>query len=315
MSEVADAPVAEAAVGEAGSRRGRRRAGRPARAGRSDQLFAWGLLAPALIVLVGFTHYPIVRSAWVSTQSRSGSATTANYEMMFADPVFWQVLRNNIWFVLGTVPTSMALAMLMAFWVNGKIRGRGFLRLAYFTPAILPMVAIASIWLFFYTPGYGPVDGVLSALGLPVRNWLGDPSTVLPALMVMTIWKEAGFFMIFYLAGLQNMSVELEEASTLEGASRWYHFRRVTFPLLMPTTLFVAVVAMTNAFKQVDHLFIMTGGGPNNASSLLLFYIYEVAFAFIDLQYAATLTIALVLILGVVALVQYGVLERRVHYR
>lgn len=282
---------------------------------RGDQAFAWMLLAPALVVLITFTHYPIVRSAWVSARSRGGDLTGANYEMLFSDPVFWQVLRNNLLFVLGTVPTSMALAMLMAVWVNGKIRGRGFLRLAYFTPAILPMVAIASIWLFFYTPGYGPVDGLLGALGLPVRNWLGDPSTVLPALMVMTIWKEAGFFMIFYLAGLQNMSTELEEASTLEGASRWYHFRRVTFPLLMPTTLFVLIVAITNAFKQVDHLFIMTGGGPNNASSLVLFYIYEVAFSFIDLPYAGALTVALVVILAVVALVQYTILDKRVHYR
>lgn len=309
MSDVLEA-TEDAAATDRGGRSTRRRSHR-----RGDQAFAWMLLAPALIVLIAFTHYPIVRSAWISTQSRSGELTGANYEMLFSDPVFWQVLRNNLWFVLGTVPTSMALAMLMAVWVNGKIRGRGFLRLAYFTPAILPMVAIASIWLFFYTPGYGPIDGLLNALGIPVRNWLGDPSTVLPSLMVMTIWKEAGFFMIFYLAGLQNMSPELEEASTLEGASRWYHFRRVTFPLLMPTTLFVFIVAITNAFKQVDHLFIMTGGGPNNASSLLLFYIYEVAFSFIDLPYAGALTIALVVLLAVVALAQYTILDKRVHYR
>jgi sn-glycerol 3-phosphate transport system permease protein len=289
---------------------------RPRRyAGLGDQAFAWALLAPGLVVLVAFTHYPIIRSVINSAKSPSGKWTGANYELMFSDPVFWQVLKNNLLFTLGTVPTSIALAMLMAVWVNGKLRGRGFLRLAYFTPAILPMVAIASIWLFFYTPGYGPVDTVLSAVGLPVRNWLGDPQTVLPALMVMTIWKEAGFFMIFYLAGLQNMSTELEEASTLEGASRWYHFRRVTFPLLMPTTLFVLVVAITNSFKLVDHLFIMTGGGPNNASNLLLYYIYEVAFSFSDLEYAATLTVALVVILAVIALGQYGWLERRVHYR
>ena len=294
------------------SRPTRRRRGS---ASRRDQAFAWAILAPGLILLFAFTHYPIIRSVLNSARSPGGDLTTGNYELMFSDPVFWQVLRNNLLFMVGTVPTSMALAMLMAFWVNGKIRGRGFLRLAYFTPAILPMVAVASIWLFFYTPGYGPVDTVFNALGLPVRNWLGDPDTVLPALMIMTIWKEAGFFMIFYLAGLQNMSVELEEASTLEGASRWYHFRRVTFPLLMPTTLFVLVVAITNSFKLVDHLFIMTGGGPNNASNLLLYYIYEVAFSFIDLTYAATLTVALVVILGVIALGQYGFLERRVHYR
>jgi sn-glycerol 3-phosphate transport system permease protein len=213
------------------------------------------------------------------------------------------------------VPTSMALAILMAVWVNNKLKGQSFLRLAYFTPTILPMVAVASIWLFFYSPGIGPIDQLLSAVGLPTRNWLGDPSTVLPALMVMMIWKQAGFFMIFYLAGLQNMSPELEEASTLEGASRWYHFRRVTFPLLMPTTLFVFVVAVTDAFKIIDHLFIMTGGGPNNASNLLLYYIYDTAFSFFDPSYAGALTMALVVILGLAAVLQFVVLERRVHYR
>ncbi|GAA4869054.1 carbohydrate ABC transporter permease [Serinicoccus chungangensis] len=280
-----------------------------------DQAFAWALLAPAFVVLIAFTHYPIIRSAISSTQERGGGVGAAQYERLLSDPVFWQVLKNNLLFALGTVPTSMALAILMACWVNTKLRGTSFLRLAYFTPTILPMVAVASIWLFFYSPGIGPVDQALGALGLPTRNWLGNPDTVLPALMVMMIWKQAGFFMIFYLAGLQNLSPELEEASKLEGASRWYHFRRVTLPLLMPTTLFVFVVAVTDAFKIIDHLFIMTGGGPNNASNLLLYYIYDTAFSFFDPSYAGALTMALVLILGIAAIVQFAVFERRVHYR
>lgn len=285
------------------------------RRGLGDQAFAWALLTPAFVVLIAFTHYPIIRSAMASAQERGGEIGTGQYERLVNDPVFWQVLKNNIWFALGTVPTSMALAILMAVWVNNKLKGQSFLRLAYFTPTILPMVAVASIWLFFYSPGIGPIDQLLSAVGLPTRNWLGDPDTVLPALMVMMIWKQAGFFMIFYLAGLQNMSPELEEASTLEGASRWYHFRRVTFPLLMPTTLFVFVVAVTDAFKIIDHLFIMTGGGPNNASNLLLYYIYDTAFSFFDPSYAGALTMALVVILGLAAILQFVVLERRVHYR
>lgn len=311
MTEILDSVADEAAVHGDASRPPW--AGRPALLG--DNAFAWALLAPALVVLIGFTHYPIVRAVLNSANERGGDLGGGNYADMFSDPVFWQVLRNNFLFAAGTVPVSMALALLMAVWVNGRIHGRGFLRLAFFTPAILPMVAIASIWLFFYTPGYGPIDTLLTSLGVPVRNWLGNPSTVLPALMVMTIWKEAGFFMIFYLAGLQNLSPDLEEASALEGASRWYHFRRVSFPLLAPTSLFVLVVAVTNSFKQVDHLFIMTGGGPNNASSLLLYYIYETAFAFFDLPYAATLTVALVTILAVAALGQFWLLDRRVHYR
>lgn len=280
-----------------------------------DGATALVMIAPSMVVLAAFTFYPMLASIWHSFEERNGSLGPGNFSAMVEDPVFWKVLKNNVIFAIGTVPTSIALAILMALWVNGKLKGRGFLRTAYFTPTILPMVAVASIWLFFYTPGYGPIDTLFSAVGLPVRNWLGDPDTVLPALMVMTIWKHAGFFMIFYLAGLQNMSVELEEASEMEGAGRWYHFRRVTFPLLMPTTLFVMVVALTDSFKMVDHLFIMTGGGPDNASSLLLYYIYQVAFQFYDLPYAAALTVALIALLLGLALAQLKFFDRRIHYR
>jgi sn-glycerol 3-phosphate transport system permease protein len=280
-----------------------------------DGATALVMLAPTMVVLGAFTFYPMFAAIWHAFEERGGGLGTGNFSAMVEDPVFWKVLKNNVIFAVGTVPTSIALAIVMALWVNGKLRGRGFLRTAYFTPTILPMVAVASIWLFFYTPGYGPIDTLLNAAGLPVRNWLGDPDTVLPALMVMTVWKHAGFFMIFYLAGLQNMSVELEEASEMEGAGRWYHFRRVTFPLLMPTTLFVMVVALTDSFKMVDHLFIMTGGGPDNASSLLLYYIYQVAFQFYDLPYAAALTVALVALLLALALAQIKFFDRRIHYR
>jgi sn-glycerol 3-phosphate transport system permease protein len=133
--------------------------------------------------------------------------------------------------------------------------------------------------------------------------------------IVITIWKEAGFFMIFYLAALQSLPPELEEAARLEGAGRWYFFRRVTFPLLMPTTLFVLINAMINSFKLVDHLFILTKGGPDNASALLLYYIYEVAFSFFDEAYAATLTAVMLLALAVIAIGQFLALDKRIHYR
>jgi sn-glycerol 3-phosphate transport system permease protein len=144
---------------------------------------------------------------------------------------------------------------------------------------------------------------------------LGDPTTVLGCIIIMTIWKEAGFFMIFYLAALQSLPPELEEAAKLEGAKRWYFFWRVTFPLLMPTTLFVLINAVINSFKLVDHLFILTKGGPDNASSLLLYYIYEVAFSFFEESYAATLTVVLLGVLAVISIGQFVFLEKRIHYR
>jgi sn-glycerol 3-phosphate transport system permease protein len=203
----------------------------------------------------------------------------------------------------------------MAVWVNGRLPGRGFLRLAYFTPTVLPMIAVANIWLFFYTPEYGLLEKVLAAFGAGTHNWLGSKNTALACLMVVTVWKEAGFFMIFYLAALQAMSPHLAEAAAIEGASRWHFFRRVTFPLLMPTTLFVLVNAVINAFRLVDHVVVMTRGGPDNATALLLYYVYAIGFRFWDSAYAAALTMVLLALLGAAALAQFWFLERKVHYQ
>ena len=284
-------------------------------------VYGWLLLTPAAILLVGFTHYPAAATlvdSFFSTGTAvrpSHFAGFENYAALGEDPIFWQVLGNNFWFALGTIPTSIALAMLMALWVNDRLPARALVRMAYFTPTVLPMIAVANLWLYFYTPQIGLLDQLGALVGAKSHNWLGSPYTVLGCLMAMTIWKEAGFFMIFYLAALQSLPPELEEAARIEGASRWYFFRRVTFPLLMPTTLFVLVNATINSFKLVDHLFILTKGGPDNASSLLLYYIYQVAFSFFDTAYAATLTVVLLLLLATLAVLQFQLVEKRVHYR
>jgi len=281
----------------------------------------WLLLTPAAILLVGFTHYPAVATlidSFFTTGTvvrPSKFAGLANYASLADDPIFWQVLRNNLYFAAATIPTSIAIAMLMAIWVNDRLPARALVRMSYFTPTILPMVAVANLWLFFYTPQIGLLDKVGALFGAGSHNWLGDPSTVMACMAVMTVWKEAGFFMIFYLAALQSLPPELEEAAKVEGASRWYFFRRVTFPLLMPTTLFVLVNATINSFKLVDHLFILTKGGPDNASNLLLYYIYQVAFSFFDTAYASTLTVVLLALLAGMAVIQFQLIEKRVHYR
>ncbi len=281
----------------------------------------WLLVLPAAVLLAAFTHSPTVATLLHSFFATPKGGRPApfvgfdNYEYMVEDPIFWRVLGNNLSYALATIPVSIALALLMAAWVNGRIAGKPFLRLAFFTPTVLPMIAVANIWLFFYSPGYGLVDQVLGLLGVPAHNWLGSQDTALWCLAVVTVWKEAGFFMIFYLAALQSLSPHLAEAAALEGAGRWYFFRRVTFPLLMPTTLFVLVNAVINSFRLVDHIVVMTKGGPDNASALLLYYIYEIGFRFWDTGYAAALTIVLLLLLGGVALGQFAILERRIHYQ
>lgn len=289
--------------------------------GGGHAALAWLMLLPALALLVAFTHYPAVQTFIDSFYSTPKGARAAvwvgaeNYQAMAADPVFWKAVRNNLWFALGTIPLSIGLALIMALWVNERIAGRAFLRMAYFTPTILPMIAVANIWMFFYTPQYGLLEQITGAFGLPSHNWLGSPDTALAAVTVVAIWKEAGFFMIFYLAALQTLNPSLREAAAIEGASRWTFFRRVQWPLLMPTTLFVLVNAFINAFRMVDHIFVLTKGGPDNASTLLLYHLWEVGFRFWDTAYAAAITVVLVVVLAGVALFQFFVLDRRVHYR
>jgi len=288
---------------------------------RIEWIYAWLLLTPTLAFLFTFTHLPAARTFWDSffstARGRRESAFVGleNYQHLLEDPVFWKVLANNIWFAAGTIPTSIGISLIMALWVNGKLAGRGFVRMAYFTPTVLPLIAVANIWLFFYTPGFGLFDQISALLGGGHSNFLGDPDTALAAVMVVTIWKESGFFMIFYLAALQTIPPSLLEAARIEGAGRWTIFRRVIFPLLMPTTLFVSVNAVINSFRLVDHLFILTGGGPDNASSLLLFYIYETAFRFWDTAYAATLTVVLLVMLSLLAIGQFFLFDRKVHYK
>ena len=288
---------------------------------RRAAIHGWLLLLPAMVMLAAFTHIPALLTVWRSFFSTPRGKRQAkfvgleNYATLLEDDIFWQVLLNNFWYALGTIPASIGLALLMAIWVNGKLAGRGFLRMSYFMPTVLPLIAVANIWMFFYTPGFGLIDQITGAFGFPSHNWLGDPDTVLGAIILVAIWKEAGFFMIFYLAALQTIPPSLGEAAALEGAGRWYFFRRITFPLLMPTTLFVSVNATINSFRLVDHIFLMTEGGPDNSSSLLLFYIYQNAFRFWDTSYAAVLTVVLLVILIIVSIGQFIFVDRRVHYQ
>jgi sn-glycerol 3-phosphate transport system permease protein len=281
----------------------------------------WALFLPAATFLAAFTYYPALATLYESFFSNAKAGRPArfigldNYSAMVQDPIFWQALKNNAWFAGGTIPASIALAVCMALLVNRALPGRALVRMSYFAPTILAMVAVANIWLFIFSPQIGLLNQVLSALGGTPHNWLGQPDTALAGVTVVAIWKEAGFFMIFYLAALQNMPANLAEAAAIEGASRWYYFWKVTFPLLMPTTLFVLVNAVVNAFRMVDHIIVMTKGGPDNASMLLLYYVYETGFKYWDTSYAAAMSMVLLVILGTVAVGQFVILDRRTHYR
>ena len=288
---------------------------------RRQAIYGWIMLSPAAILLTTFAFYPTLATFWSSLFSRQTRRRPSefkgfeNYTDLFADPTFWKVVTNNLTYALATIPISIAIALAMALWANSKIPARGFVRTASFTPTVLPMIAAANLWLFFYTPGLGVLDQIGGFFGLPSINWLGQPQTALWAVIIVTIWKEAGFFMIFYLAALQTIPEDLKEAADIEGCSRWTYTRRIVIPLLMPTTLFIMVNALINSVKLIDHLFILTKGGPNDASKLILYYIWEMAFAFFDAPHAAALTIIILAVLGIVAGIKFTILDKRTHYQ
>lgn len=279
------------------------------------------LLVLPCSLLVAFTHYPAVRalinSLWNNASSRRPSKFVGldNYEALIADDKLMQVLTNSGLYALGTIPLAICLSIGMALLVNSKLPATGLMRLSFFMPTMLPLVAVANIWLFFYAPGIGLASQIMNFFGLPTINFLGSTETSLVSMMVVAVWKEAGLFMIFYLAALQAVPENLKDAARLEGAGPVRVFIDVVMPLLRPTTIFVAVNALINAFRLVDHIIVMTKGGPDNSSALLLYYIYEVTFRQRDFAYGATLTVLMVAILGVLAAFQFWVLDRKTHYQ
>lgn len=288
---------------------------------KREWMIALAFLAPALVLLFSFTHIPAVQtvidSFWSTARGRRPSVFVGlgNYGRMLEDDIFRRAMINNAIYAAITIPASVVLALAMALFVQGRLAGRGFVRMAYFTPTVLPLIAVANIWLFFYLPGFGLFEQIRSTMGFAPRNWIGTPDTALYAVTAVTVWSQAGFFMIFYLAALQTIPPNLREAAAIEGCSALTFFRRVTWPLIMPTTLFISVNATINAFRTVDHIFVMTQGGPNNASMLLLYYIYEQGFRFWDTAYASALTVVMVLILALLGIGQFFLLDRKVHYK
>lgn len=278
------------------------------------------LLAPSLVFLIPFTIWPALRVVFLSLFQLDASHPNAtfiglgNFVAEFTNPIFLQVLRNTALYTLGTVPISTVLALLLAIEVNKKLRLSGFFRTALFYPTILPTVAAAAIWLFVYVPSFGLLDRLLSIFGIGNHNWLGDPGLVLPALMLVMIWKETGYFMVFYLAGLQGLPSSVFEAAELDGASGWRMLVSLTVPLLSGTTVFVTTVALVDAFQTVDQLFILTQGGPNNSSSLLLYWLYIEGFHNFNVGRASAVTVVMMVIVLAISLLNYRFQDRLAHY-
>jgi len=235
-----------------------------------------------------------------------------NYVELFTDPSFLNTVSNTIMYVLGTIPVSIAIGFLFAMLVNRKLRGIGLARLAFFHPMVLPMVSAATIWLFLFTPNYGLFNTALKFLGYSgPENWAGNPDLALISVMIVAVWKNSGFYMIFYLAGLQNLPSDVYEAAALDGASAWQTLWAITIPLLKRTTVFIVTVAFIDAFRTIDHIFVITQGGPSDASTVLLYKLWQVRFEYQNIGVAAALTAIFVVVLLVFTVSNFVLSERR----
>lgn len=287
---------------------------------RRDAL-GWTFMLPSLLFLGCFTMLPIGKSIINSFQKINLGKKTfkwvglTNYQKVFNDPVFHKVLQNTFLFSLVVIPLSMLLGFIVASLVKRNFKGVGFARALIYYPNIAPTIGFATVWTFLLTPDVGFISQVSKWMGIPAIDYLNNPNYAIYTIMLVYLWREVGFVMIFYTSGLQNISPEYYEAATLDGASAWTVLRKITLPLVKPTTVFVLTCTMANSFKMVDLIVTMTTkGGPNNATNVLMYHIYQTAFSYWDIGKASVMTVIMLLFMLLVSGVQFVTMDRHTHY-
>ena len=283
-----------------------RRRGRRGHGGLSPWLFA----LPALAVYVVFLVYPSVTSLFFSLTDWDGLSPSynmvglQNYVDMVDDPVILTALKNNAIWTVVTLSVPMVLGLVLAILLNGSVRGKPILRLIFYTPAVLPLVSIASIWGWLYNPQYGAINELLRVVGLGslAQPWLGQDSTALAAIMVPAIWLRAGFPMLLYLAALQGIAAEMYEAATVDGATRWQQFWHITMPSLKPAHYIVLALSLIDSFKVFDMVYAMTYGGPGTATQVMGTWMYANVFQYYEAGYGTAIAVVITLIAVVVSI-------------
>jgi sn-glycerol 3-phosphate transport system permease protein len=281
-------------------------------------LAAYGLLLPSAVFLLAFTYWPVLQVIRGSLMVRSfrGAAHVGfdNYRRLFGDPHFSTAVINNFIYAVGTILPSMVLALGFAVALRDSTRLTGVLRTLVALPLLIPLVAAASLFAFVFLPGAGLLDYYLAKIGVAETNWLGDPSLALGSIIAITVWKNCGYYMLFFLAGLAGIPQDLLDAAKIDGAGAVQRFVRITLPLLGPTLAFVGVIATLNALTQVDHVIVLTQGGPSDATSMVLFYIYQQAHQNFDVGLASAATVVSVVFLFALSVISLRSLERGIHY-
>lgn len=265
---------------------------------------------PSLVLLTVFVLIPVAGSLWISlhdwslTNQLHPFIGMKNYADLVQDKRFWSDLKNTAYYTLGTAPVSAALALLLAVAVDRPLRGVKLFRSVYFMPAVTSMAVVSMIFLFLLDPDIGMITYFTKMIGLGANGWLRDPDWAMPGVILVGIWKNVGFYMVIFLAGLQGISPTYYEAAEIDGAGSWKRFWHITVPLLMPTLAFVLIIAMIASFQVFDQVYVMTQGGPLFRTETLVQYIYMQGFQFFKLGYSAALGIVLLVLILVLTLIQ-----------
>lgn len=282
---------------------------------RAERRSGWMLAAPYALFLVAFSAYPIafalalVMMRWdlVTAPSFAGAD---NVRLLASDARFWQAVGNTFVFLTIHLPLQIVTALGLALVLNRPMRLRAFWRAAFFLPVVISGAVVAILWNALYATDVGLINALLSSIGIAPIPWLTDPSLAMPAIAVMVTWKNVGFYVIIYLAGLQYIPRSCQEAIELDGASAWQRFRHLTLPLLLPQTILVVTLSTINGFQLFIEPYVMTGGGPLRRTFSVVLYMYTNAFSYQKMGYAATIGVALALIIGAVVAIQRKVIGR-----
>lgn len=268
------------------------------------------LIGPLCVVaLMSFTDYSLgdEEYSWV------GGAT---YAEMFGDTTFRKAIRNTLIYVAVVIPGSIGLGLAAALLIESLTRGKAFWRAVYFLPVMSTLIAMAVVWEFMLNAKFGMISQLLMLFGVEAKSWLQEPATALPALCLIAIWQAMGFNMVLFMAGLTAVPRELYHAAEIDGArSAWDRFLLVTWPLLAPVTMFVAIITAIRSFQVFDTVHVLTKGGPDNASMVLVYQIYQEGFEFFRSSYAAALTIVFLFFIFALTLIKVFGIERKVHYK
>lgn len=286
-----------------------------------ENLVCYSFILPNLLGFAIFTLVPMVFSLVLAFMHWDGAneisfAGFENFKRLAGDETFRIALFNTFYYVIGTVPLTMAASLGLALLLNQPLAGRNIFRTVYFFPYVASLVAVAVVWNMLFYPAAGPVNEVLKALGVanPPR-WSASVDWAMPTVIMATIWRNMGYYMVIYLAALQGIPSHLYEAAALDGANGWQRFRFVTLPLLAPATFFISIMLMVTSFKVFDLILVMTGGGPGRATNVLVIHTYNTAFGEFKFGYSSAIAMVLFLIVLILTIVQFRMEDRWVNYQ